>query len=379
MSGTGLVAVGAGLSQVALALILLSGRSLAGLSRRLFALLMLGVGGYLMLPFDTQLGWLFSALSTAVPGLFWLFCASLFDDHYEFPLWQPLLVLASVILPLAFELGGWPAEGLARMLLRDVPQLLEFVFLLLALWAIFANWRDDLVPERRTLRFWFCAGAGVFIFLLILSREVLFSGAEWLEEAQYLATALVLLGLNALLLRFPEGSFEPIQRDESHGPAALKPVDDGPEVQKDAVEAPSPAASGPPLDDQLAPVRRLVEEEGLYREHGMTIGRLAAAAGLPEYRLRQLINGGLGYRNFNDFLNRFRIEEASRRLGDPSEARLPVLTIALDVGFRSISSFNKCFKDTHGITPTAYRKARLTGGDSAGSDDFSVESAEKPS
>ncbi len=118
--GPALLALGAGLSQVALALILMSGRSFAGLSRRLFALLMLGVGGYLLLPLDTPLGWLFSALSTAVPGLFWLFCASLFDDHYEFPQWQPALVLASVALPMAFGLGGFPAGGVAEMLLRGV-------------------------------------------------------------------------------------------------------------------------------------------------------------------------------------------------------------------------------------------------------------------
>jgi AraC-like DNA-binding protein len=232
------------------------------------------------------------------------------------------------------------------------------------------------VPERRTLRFWFCAGAGIFIFLLILSREVLFAGAEWLNEAQYLATALVLLGLNALLLRFPEGSFEPIQRSESPGPEGLAPVgDESPGGAVESVEELPLPASEPAWEAQLAPVRHLMEEEGIYREHGMTIGRLASAADLPEYRLRQLINGGLGYRNFNDFLNRFRIDEASRRLADPSEARIPVLTIALDVGFRSISSFNKSFKDTHGVTPTAYRKARLKDGDSAESGHFSDESA----
>ena len=103
---------------------------------------------------------------------------------------------------------------------------------------------------------------------------------------------------------------------------------------------------------------RLVEEEGIHREWGMTIGKLAEASNIPEYKLRQLINSGLGFRNFNDFLNNYRIQEASRRLLDPEEAKVPVLTIALDVGFRSISSFNKAFKDIHQMTPTAYRKQK---------------------
>ena len=88
----------------------------------------------------------------------------------------------------------------------------------------------------------------------------------------------------------------------------------------------------------------------------MTIGKLAAIAEMPEYRLRQLINSGLGYRNFNDFLNRFRREVAARLRADPEQAKIPVLTIALEAGFRSISTFNKAFKEINGVTPTEFRK-----------------------
>ena len=64
---------------------------------------------------------------------------------------------------------------------------------------------------------------------------------------------------------------------------------------------------------------------------------------------------GLGYRNFSDFLNRYRIEEATRRLCDPAEAGLPVLTIAMDAGFRSLAPFNRSFKERYQVTPSAYR------------------------
>lgn len=346
MNDSGLLAVGAGLSQVVLAAALLFGGRFEGLSRTLYALLLSGVAAYLLMPMlgHGSAGWLLMALATAVPGTFWLFCASLFDDHYEFPWWHPALVAVSVLFPVLFLALGWPEGGPGDWLLRGVPQVLEFVFMALALLAIFRNWRDDLVMERRQLRFWFCAGVGAFMFVLILSREVLFAGAAWLRDVQYLATAVTLLGTNILLLRYPQGTFDPIQRAD--------PPTTEPEVRPTIPEAPDTAV-------QFAPVRRLIEEEGIHREHGMTIGKLAVTADIPEYRLRQLINGGLGYRNFNDFLNHFRIEEASKRLADPGEARIPVLTIALDVGFRSISSFNKCFKDTHGMTPTAYRRSRL--------------------
>ena len=294
MSPLGLLAIGAGLSQVLLSGALLVAGGLSSLSRRLYGVLMVGVLAYLLLPLTGWWSgqWFLGGLTILVPGVFWLFCASLFDDHYEFPLWQPALVALDALIPTVFGFFDTPGQSTGDWLFRDIPQALEFVFLGLALFAIFRNWRDDLVAERRRLRLWFCGSSGLFIFLLILSREVLFAGEPWLGTAQYLATAGILLGTNILLLRFPTYVFEPIRR------AGPKP---------EAPAAPAKTATAD-LEDQLEPITRLIVEEGIHREYGMTIGKLSAAAGMPEYRLRQLINSGLGYRNFNDFLNSFRID-----------------------------------------------------------------------
>jgi len=97
-----------------------------------------------------------------------------------------------------------------------------------------------------------------------------------------------------------------------------------------------------------------MQRERLYADHDLRVGKLAVMLGLPEYQLRKRINQTLGYRNFNQFVNRFRIEEAGQRLC--SDPRLPVLSVALDVGFRSISSFNTAFQNYFGMAPTAYRK-----------------------
>ena len=78
--------------------------------------------------------------------------------------------------------------------------------------------------------------------------------------------------------------------------------------------------------------------------------------GTQEYKLRRLINQDLGHRNFNEFANGYRIAEVQRRLGDPQSAHLPVLTLALDAGFRSIAPFNRAFKDQTAMTPTDYRR-----------------------
>ena len=116
--------------------------------------------------------------------------------------------------------------------------------------------------------------------------------------------------------------------------------------------------------DAIAPLllRRLdhlMTVERIYRQEGLTIAVLAAKLDLPEYRLRQVINEGLGYRNFNAFLNRYRIDEAKAALSDLSQREVPVLTIAMDAGFQSIGPFNRAFKADTGMTPTEFRRDAL--------------------
>jgi len=68
---------------------------------------------------------------------------------------------------------------------------------------------------------------------------------------------------------------------------------------------------------------RLMSDDRIYRQEGMTIGTLATKLTVPEYKLRRLINQRLGYRNFNVFLNNHRIEEAKAALADPRRPRCP--------------------------------------------------------
>ena len=104
---------------------------------------------------------------------------------------------------------------------------------------------------------------------------------------------------------------------------------------------------------------RLMTVERIYRQEGLTIAMLAARLDLPEHRLRQVINEGLGHRNFNVFLNRYRIDEAKAALSDLGQRDVPVLTIAMDAGFQSIGPFNRAFKADTGLTPTEFRRDAL--------------------
>jgi AraC-like DNA-binding protein len=126
------------------------------------------------------------------------------------------------------------------------------------------------------------------------------------------------------------------------------------------VLAPVPAT--PPAETvnpaQVAALEHAMTVDRVYRQDGLTIAQLADRFGMPEYRLRRLINQALGYRNFNTFLNFYRIADAKAALADPAQAEVPVLTIALDAGFSSLGPFNRAFKAETGMTPSEFRRVQ---------------------
>jgi len=353
----------------------------------LYGVFLVAVTAYLLTPLANN-PWLLilmSGLQTLVPGTFWLFSASLFEDHFKLKARHWLLVSTTVVLPVT---GGVLSELLweaPRWLFWTLPQVLEFVLMGLALWSVVGFWQDDLVESRRDLRVWFCGVIGLYIITLLLLREVLFPEAAWLSVWQYVPVGAVLLLTNGLLLEHKTGLFHPpattnrlLNPISALQGAALAENDFGQPVSVEnysaerlesrskvaeptAAVAPAATISTKDEDRELVPeeilqqLTQLMESDCVYREMGLTIGQLAVRMELPEYRLRRIINAGLGYRNFNDFLNTYRIREASQRLIHPTDAEEAVLNIALDAGFRSLSSFNKAFKQSLGKTPTEYR------------------------
>lgn len=326
-----IAAVSFGLSQVLLGLVLLLRQSPRGVRERLYGLLLLAIAGYLAMPLaqDSPFEGLAMLVQTAAPGIFYLFSASVFDDHFRVRRWQMGLVGFTVFMPL---MGRLSSKG-PEWLFFSVPQAVEFLLLAMALWVVSRYWRSDLVESRRRLRFWFVGLNGAYLLLLIFSREILFPGQAWLATWEYLPAAALLLFINLSLLEYRDVLLFQAP-PEAPRPAEAVRVDPG-LLQR--------------LEDHMV-------DHATWRQMGLTLGELALQLELPQYRLREAINRGLGYRNFNDFLNRYRLEEAAGRLAEPANAQLPVLTIAMDAGFRSLSSFNKAFKEARGMTPTAWRR-----------------------
>jgi AraC-like DNA-binding protein len=120
--------------------------------------------------------------------------------------------------------------------------------------------------------------------------------------------------------------------------------------------APAPAAALAPADAAvLSRLEDLMRTEKLYRMENLKISTLALRLRMPEYKLRKLLNSDLGYRNFSAYISEWRLAEAKQALRDPSQAEVPISTIAIDSGFQSLAPFNRAFKSATGMTPTEYR------------------------
>ncbi|MEH6584635.1 MAG: helix-turn-helix transcriptional regulator, partial [Halioglobus sp.] len=115
-----------------------------------------------------------------------------------------------------------------------------------------------------------------------------------------------------------------------------------------------------PADRHSLEILEAKMRDGLYREPGLTISRIAKTVNVPEHRLRKIINHHLGYRNISQYLNSYRIEESKNRLADADERHIPILTIAMEAGYMSLRPFNRAFKNLTSQTPTEYRALQLS-------------------
>lgn len=206
----------------------------------------------------------------------------------------------------------------------------------------FAGRADDLVEQRRNLRLWLpllvAAQAGGILAYELLTGK----GSGNHDPRIQLGNALLILTLTLFA-----------------GKALLRTE---PELLVQTEEFAPPDPSEPHLSPSEVVLRGKLDAAmaaGFYRSAGLTITGLAEHLGTPEHRLRALINRRLGHRNFSAFLNRYRFAEARATLADRDRVDLPVLTIAMDLGYNSLPTFNRAFRSETGQTPTDYRRAAI--------------------
>lgn len=98
-------------------------------------------------------------------------------------------------------------------------------------------------------------------------------------------------------------------------------------------------------------------DQGIYRDKLLTKEKVADLLGTNRTYLSQVINEQTG-QTFTQYVNRYRLDEAIRLLGDP-QADITLKGIASDVGFSSMTTFYKVFQTNVGMSPKEYREKAL--------------------
>jgi len=117
------------------------------------------------------------------------------------------------------------------------------------------------------------------------------------------------------------------------------------------VSRPSPPAE---LRQKGKWLRKVMETGLFYRDAELSLSSLAKVLDIHPHELSRIINVALK-KNFNDFINEYRIREITRKMQDPAYDRLTLLGIAFDSGFNSKTTFNRTFRQLTGKSAAEYK------------------------
>ena len=111
------------------------------------------------------------------------------------------------------------------------------------------------------------------------------------------------------------------------------------------------------LPERLAALLAYMNQEKPHLDPDLSLPDLARRMRTNPVLLSQVINAGAG-KNFNDFVNAYRVDEFKRQVREPASAHLSFLGLALDCGFNSKATFNRAFKKFTGTSPKEFTEAQ---------------------
>lgn len=119
------------------------------------------------------------------------------------------------------------------------------------------------------------------------------------------------------------------------------------------------------LDDETVQeyTRRLIlymKDEEPYLNPGLSLRGLADLVEIHPNQLSWLLNQKMK-KNFNAFINHYRVEHFKQLAGDPDNAHISLIGLAYESGFNSKTVFNTYFKKETGTTPSDYLKGVNSG------------------
>lgn len=96
-----------------------------------------------------------------------------------------------------------------------------------------------------------------------------------------------------------------------------------------------------------------IKEHHPYLDSSLSLRSFAEQVKIHPNQLSWLLNESFG-KNFNEFINHYRIETFKSLAKDPLNAHITIMGLAYDSGFNSKTAFNTYFKKETGLTPKQF-------------------------
>ena len=128
-----------------------------------------------------------------------------------------------------------------------------------------------------------------------------------------------------------------------------------PEIELPGEASPVLKPSAPVESRQKGAWLKKAMEANLYHQDPeLSLSSLAEKLDIHPHELSRIINIALK-KNFNDFINEYRVKDVARKMQDPAYDHITLLGIAFESGFNSQSTFTRAFKQITGKTPLEYK------------------------
>ncbi len=292
------------------------------------------------------------SLATLIAALLYLYTASLTTYAFRFQqrtLLHLLPFLVSVVAVSMLVLRGEEEPGAAATMLTIFTILTASVYIVAA----------DVVLLRhgRVIRENYSALEKINLnwlrfFVIALTLFWLSAGVI---DLFFKSTSMDAVWLASCLIVYLIGYFGFVQPQVFTHPV----VDSGRQAQAEGQKYAKSSLTPELAEIHLRKLASVMQNERPYLDKEISLATLSEKTGVPLHHLSQIINENLG-KNFYDYINAERIEEAKRYLRDVQKDHLNIAAIGFDAGFNSLSAFNAAFRKFAHCTPSHFRKQSAT-------------------
>lgn len=109
--------------------------------------------------------------------------------------------------------------------------------------------------------------------------------------------------------------------------------------------------------EYVARMHRVLDHIDRHLDEQLELETLAVVANFSAFHFHRLFSAWMG-ETLGEYVRRRRLEVAAQRMA--AQPRLPVLQVALGVGFGSSEAFTRAFKSRFGVTPSAWRVSQVS-------------------